>query len=180
MKRPGGATGAVDGALGGLISDLIADREITGKKGNNVLIHTPEGRYGDFAPKRVLVMGLGPSHEFGLGEIREISAVAANRLKGIADSATTIVHGAGIGWIDTSAAAQALAEGSIVGTYSFNKYKQSSKNSGSRLETVNIVEFDDAKIPDVRSGVGSGVAAGHAQNLARDLVNEPRTCFRQV
>ncbi len=173
VKAPGGATGAVDGALGGLISDLIADGEITGKKGNNVLIHTPEGRYGEFAPKRVLVMGLGSSSEFGLAEIREISAVAANRLKGIAATATTIVYGAGIGGIDTSAAAQALAEGSIVGTYSFNKYKKSSNNGDSRLETLNIVEFDDSKIPEVRSGAGAGVTAGKAQNFARDLVNEP-------
>ncbi len=173
VKSPGGATGAVDRALGGLISDLIADGEITGKKGNNVLIHTPEGRYGDFAPKRVLVMGLGPSSEFGLPDVREIAAVAANRLKGIATSATTIVHGAGIGGIETSDAAQALAEGSIVGTYGFNKYKKSSNNRGSRLETLNIVEFDDSKIPDVRSGMGSGVTAGEAQNFARDLVNEP-------
>ena len=173
VKAPGGATGAVDRALGGLIGDLIADGEITGKKGNNVLIHTPEGRYGDFAPKRVLVVGLGSSSEFGLPDVREIAAVAANRLKGIATNATTIVHGAGIGGIETSAAAQALAEGSIVGTYSFNKYKKSSNNGGSRLETLNVVEFDDSKIPDVRSGVGSGVTAGEAQNLARDLVNEP-------
>ncbi len=173
VKAPGGATGAVDRALGGLIGDLIADGEITGKKGNNVLIHTPEGRYGDFAPKRVLVMGLGSSSEFGLPDIREIAAVAASRLKGIAKNATTIVHGAGIGGIETSAAARALAEGAIIGTYSFNKYKKSSNNGGSRLETLNVVEFDDSKIPDVRSGVGSGVTAGEAQNLARDLVNEP-------
>lgn len=173
VKAPGGATGAVDRALGGLIGDLIADGEITGKKGNNVLIHTPEGRYGDFAPKRVLVMGLGSSSEFGLPDVREIAAVAANRLKGIATNATTIVHGAGIGGIETSAAARALAEGAIIGSYSFNKYKKSSNNGGSRLETLNVVEFDDSKIPDVRSGVGSGVTAGEAQNLARDLVNEP-------
>ena len=173
VKSPGGATGAIDRALGGLISDLIADGEITGKKGNNVLIHTPEGRYGDFAPKRVLVMGLGPSSTFGLPDVREIAAVAANRLKDIASSATTIVHGAGVGGVETSAAAKALAEGSIVGTYSFNKYKKSSNNGDSRLETLNIVEFDDSKIPDVRSGAGSGVTAGQAQNFARDLVNEP-------
>ena len=91
----------------------------------------------------------------------------------IAASTTTIVHGAGIGGIETSDAAQALAEGSIVGTYGFNKYKKSSNNRGSRLETLNIVEFDDSKIPDVRSGMGSGVTAGEAQNFARDLVNEP-------
>ena len=173
VKAPGGATGAVDRALGGLITDLIADGEVTGKKGNNVLIHTPGGRYGDFAPKRVLVMGLGPSSEFGLPDLREIAAVAANRLKSIAAGATTIVHGAGIGGIDTSAAAQALSEGSIVGTYSFNKYKKSSNSGGSRLETLNIVEFDDSKLPAVRSGIGSGVTAGEAQNFARDLVNEP-------
>lgn len=173
VKTPGGATGAVDRALGGLISDLIADGEITGKKGNNVLIHTPKGRYGDFGPKRVLVMGLGPSSAFGLADVREIAAVGANRLKGIAASATTIVHGAGIGGIETASAAEALAEGSIVGTYSFNKYKKSSNSNQPRLETLNIVEFDDSKIPDVRSGIGLGFTAGHAQNFARDLVNEP-------
>ena len=173
VKTPGGATGAVDGALGGLIRDLIVDGEITGRKGNNVLIHTPAGRYGDFAPKRVLVMGLGPSSAFGLSEVREIAAAAVARLKGIATNAATIVHGAGIGGIDTGAAAKALAVGSVVGSYSFNKYKKSSNNNSRQLESLNIVEFDDSKIPEVRSGTSSGLIAGCAQNFARDLVNEP-------
>lgn len=173
VERPAGATGAVDQALGGLITQLIADGEITGKRGNNVLIHTPNGRYGDFAPKRVLVLGLGKSAEFDLDGVREVAAVAANRLGNIAETATTIIHGAGIGGIDTRDAAEAVAEGSILGSYRFDKYKTSSKTSDARLKTLNIVEFLDAKIPDVRSGVGLGVAAAEAQNLARDLVNEP-------
>ena len=173
VERPGGATGAVDRALGGLVSELIADGEITGKRGNNVLIHTPSGRYGEFAPKRVLVTGLGDSASFGLEDVREIAATAVNRLQGIAKTATTIIHGAGIGGLDTTAAAHAVAEGAIIGAYSFNKYKKSSNNSDNRLETLNVVEFDDARIPDVRAGVGSGIAAGEAQNYARNLVNEP-------
>ena len=173
VDRPGGATGAVDRALGGLISELIADGEITGKRGNNVLIHTPSGRYGEFAPKRVLVMGLGDSASFGLEDVREIAATAVNRLQSIAKTATTIIHGAGIGGLDTVAATHAVAEGSIIGSYSFNKYKKSSNNSDNRLETLNVVEFDDARIPDVRVGVGSGITAGEAQNYARNLVNEP-------
>ncbi|MYA62056.1 MAG: hypothetical protein F4X94_05730, partial [Dehalococcoidia bacterium] len=40
VTRPGGATGAVDGALDGAISDLIEQGDITGKKGNNVLIYS--------------------------------------------------------------------------------------------------------------------------------------------
>ena len=173
VKQPGGATGAVDNALGGLISELIADGEITGKRQNSVLIHTPKGRYGDFVPKRVLVMGLGKSSDFDLAAVRETAATAVNRLGGIAKSATTIIHGAGIGGLETSAAAQAVAEGSIIGAYSFNKYKKGSNNSDDRLESLSIVEYDEIKIPDVRTGVGLGIAAGEAQNFARDLVNEP-------
>lgn len=173
VKRPGGATGQVDRALGGLIGDLIEDGEITGKRGNNVLIHTPTGRYGEFAPKRVLVMGLGKAGDFGYDDVREVSAVAVNRLKGIAKTATTIVHGGGIGGLDTAKASQAVAEGSLIGSYSFNKYKKTSNDSDNRLGLLNVVEFDDAKIPEVRSGVANGIAAGEAQNFARDLVNEP-------
>ena len=40
VKEPGGATGAVDKAMGGAISDLIADGEIKGKRGELTLIHT--------------------------------------------------------------------------------------------------------------------------------------------
>ena len=173
VSKPGGATGAVDRALGGLITELIADGEITGKRGNNVLIHTPMDRYDGFTPKRVLVMGLGKSDGFGIDDVREISAAAVQRLSGIAETATTIIHGAGIGGLGTEGAARAIAEGAVVGSYSFNKYKTSSKTSGQKLETLNIVEFDDAKIPQVRSGVALGVSAGEAQNFARDLVNEP-------
>ena len=173
VDRPGGATGAVDRALEGLITDLISDGEITGKRGNNVLIHTPSGRYGEFAPKRVLVVGLGTRSGFGIDDVREIAAGAVTSLQGVATTATTIVHGSGIGGLDTEVAARAMAEGSIVGHYSFNKYKNSSNNPDRRLGALNIVEFDDSKVPQVRSGVAMGISAGEAQNFARDLVNEP-------
>ena len=173
VTSPEGATGAVDRTLGGLITDLIADGEVTGNRGNNVLIHTPRGRYDGFAPKRVLVMGLGKSEGFGIDDVREISAAAVQRLSGIAKTATTIIHGAGIGGLDTQESARAIAEGAVVGSYSFNKYKTSSKGPDQKLETLNVVEFNDGKIPLVRSGVGLGVSAGEAQNFARDLVNEP-------
>ena len=165
VDRPGGATGAVDQALVGLITDLIADGEITGKRGNNVLIHTPSGRYGEFAPKRVLVVGLGTRSGFGIDDVREIAAGAVTSLQGVATTATTIVHGSGIGGLDTEVAARAMAEGSIVGHYSFNKYKNSSNNPDRRLGALNIVEFDDSKVPQVRSGVAIGDQRGRSAEL---------------
>ena len=173
VTKPGGATGAVDRALGGLISELIADGEITGKRGSNILIHTPTDRYDGFTPKRVLVMGLGKSNGFGIDDVREVSAAATqqperHRRDRDHDSPRRRRRRVGHPRIRT-----AIAEGAVVGSYSFDKYKTSSKTSEQRLETLNVVEFDDAKIPQVRSGVGLGVSAGEAQNFARDLVNEP-------
>ena len=55
VKRPGGATGAVDQALGGTITQLIAEGEIKGKLGEVTLIHT----LGKIEPERVVVAGLG-------------------------------------------------------------------------------------------------------------------------
>ena len=57
VRAPGGATGAVDRALDGAISNLINDGEITGKKGELTLLHT----MGNIKPARVVVTGLGPA-----------------------------------------------------------------------------------------------------------------------
>ncbi|HIN04989.1 MAG TPA: leucyl aminopeptidase, partial [Dehalococcoidia bacterium] len=54
VTEPGGATGAVDRALDGVISQLIKEGEIKGKVGDITLIHT----MGKIAPARVVVAGL--------------------------------------------------------------------------------------------------------------------------
>jgi leucyl aminopeptidase len=59
---PGGATGAVDAALGGQISELIAGGDLTGKLGETAVLYS-RGATG--AP-RVVVVGLGKSEQFDL------------------------------------------------------------------------------------------------------------------
>ena len=43
VTRPGGATGAVDRALGGAISDVIAAGDFAGKSGETLVLYTPRG-----------------------------------------------------------------------------------------------------------------------------------------
>ena len=168
VTRPGGATGAVDGALDGAISDLIEQGDITGKKGNNVLIYS----LGKLNSTRIIVAGLGKSDEFDLNAAREVNAGVARFIRSVGvNSYATVLHGAGIGGLDPCAAAQAAAEGLVMGLYSFDKYKA---DSGSKsIESVSIVEFDAEKIEAIRSGVKSGKDIGEAVNLARDMGNEP-------
>lgn len=168
VTSPGGATGAVDSALGGMISDLIAGGEIKGKINESTLVHTG----GRIAPKRVLVVGLGKPEEFDLVAARQAAGTAVRllRKKGIRD-ATTIVHGAGIGGLPVQEAAQALAEGSIIADYDPDLYKSEREISG--LDAITIVERDGDKIPVVQAGVRIGVILADAANEARTLGNEP-------
>ena len=112
ITSPAGATGAVDRALDGAISQLIADGDAKGKAGEFTLLHT----LGKIPAKRVVVAGLGKADEFDADKIRAVSAETARFLqRHNCTRAATIVHGAGIGGIDPTAAAQALAEGAILG-----------------------------------------------------------------
>ena len=168
ITAPGGATGAVDVALGGAISALIADGEIKGKRGELTLIHT----LGKILPKRVLVAGLGKSETFSLDEVRDVAAATARHLSGIGvESAATIVHGAGIAGLDARASAQALAEGMVMGMYRFDKYKSSTDDAS--LSKVTVVEFEESKLEALREGAADGAVIGKAVNLCRDMANEP-------
>ena len=169
VAQPGGATGAVDKALDGAITALIADGEITGKLAETTIIHT----LGRMPAARVVVVGLGKSKDFDLDRARRVSGTVCTRLRriGIKDAAT-IVHGAGIGGLDPQSAAQALAEGALLGLYRFDKYKSGGDDEND-LNTLRVVEFDAAKTPDIEAGVETGAMLAEAVNRCRDMVNEP-------
>lgn len=167
VNVPGGGTGAVDKALNGVITEMIKNREITGKLGETVVFPT----FGRIKSKKVMVVGLGPSDKFGIDEIRKASgsaATAAKRSK--AKTAGTIVHGAGIGGIDPQIAGQALTEGTILGLYEFKNYKKSDEPL---IQEFNIFEIDESKIEKLKKGVHIGRLLAESQNIARDFTNEP-------
>lgn len=174
VTSPGGATGAVDTALGGVISELISDGEISGSANEMTLIHTPNSAYPDFKPSRVLVAGLGSSKSFDTDQIRRVSATVIRKLRASGvKHAATIVHGAGIGEVETSAATQAVVEGSLLGAYRFLKYRTTDKKRKPDVAKLTVVENDSGKIDAINAGIERGVAYSAAEILARDLVNEP-------
>jgi len=169
VTAPGGATGAVDRALEGLIGELIESGEVKGNLNEVTLIHT----HAEIGPKRVLVIGLGKAEEFDLFGVRKVAgtAVRSLRKKGVRE-ATSIVHGAGIGGLAIEDAARALVQGSIVGSYQPDQYKTSDKDSAA-VEKLTIVERDGDKIPAIQAGAGTGAVVANAINDARTLGNEP-------
>ena len=170
VRKPGGATGAMDQALDGAISQLIEDGEIKGKKGENTLIHT----FGRIGPARVVVAGLGKQDSFTQDTVREVMAGSCRYLRKRGTSPiATIAHGAGIAGLDARAAGQAVAEGCILGLYRFRNYLTQNEDSTSDIDDIRIVELDSAKLADLEAGVDRGRLMAESAILARDMVNEP-------
>ena len=169
VTTPTGATGAVDTALGGTISKLIALGDIRGKSGEMTMIHT----LGAIPAPRVLVAGLGKQKDFDADAVRNLAANLVRHLRRPAiKTVATIVHGAGNGGLDVGACAQAIAEGALLGDYRFLKHKKADDDRSEISELV-IVESDATRIADVSSGAERGTILGDATNDTRDMCNEP-------
>jgi leucyl aminopeptidase len=169
VSAPGGATGAVDKALNGAISRLIAGGDFTGKAGTSALLYTADA----IPAPRVLIVGLGRAEKFDLHAARKAAAGACkalSKLNGV-KRAATIVHGAGIAGLDPQASAQVLAEGTLLAAYQAPNYKREAPASG--LETLAVVEHDAAKVAQIEAGVRRGEAIARGVITARDLSNEP-------
>jgi leucyl aminopeptidase len=177
VSVPGGGTGAVDRAMGGAISGLIAQGDIRGKSGEFTLIHA----LGRLPAPRVVVAGLGKQADFNVDKIRTLSGNLARflrrqRLK----SAGVITHGAGIGGMDAGDCAAAIAEGTLLGLYRFTRHKSATNGGAGKpdddstdLETLTIVEHDASKLAALERGVERGRILAEATNSCRDLANEP-------
>lgn len=170
VQTPGGATGAVDRALGGAISDLIAGGDFTGKA-KEIAVLYPRG---GIAARRVLLVGLGKKEDLTLDRARQAAGVAAKRARDLGvKRLTTLVHGAGAGGLDPAQAAQAVVEGARLGTYQFTAFKATNRDEVKTLEALTVIEADPARREVVEAGVRAGRIIAEAVCAARDLANRP-------
>ncbi|MBI5576633.1 MAG: leucyl aminopeptidase [Deltaproteobacteria bacterium] len=172
VKKPGGATGAVDAAIGGAISAAIADGDFDGKWGETLLLRPGRG----IASPRVLVAGLGKKEQFTPDRVRQTALPVlriAKKLK--LKTVASVLHGAGIGGLDPREAARFAALGASLSSYEFDRYK--SEKAG-RVERFRIVEFNRAVAGTVKAGLEEGARLGEAINWGRDLVASPPADLR--
>lgn len=169
VKRPGGATGAVDKALNGAVTNLIGQGEIKGKLCEVNIIHT----LGKIPARVVVVVGLGKQADFTVDRIRQVMAQAGRSLRRLnCRLVATILHGAGAGEIKPVVAAQAVVEGTMLGLYNYRKHITREPDYRD-IEEIIIVERDDARHQKLKQGCDKGRILAEAANLARDLINEP-------
>jgi len=169
MERPGGDLAAIDQALDGAISRLMAQGEIKGKLNEVTIIHS----LGRLPAARVVVVGLGKEKELSQDKVRMAVGEACRLLqqRGVGHVATTPL-GAGVAGIGLGGAAQAVTEGALLGIYSFRRHMTKEAEHG-ELKRLTMVEVDKTKLSILQQGGDKGRVLAEATKLARDMVNEP-------
>ena len=171
VTEPGGATGSVDAALDAAVRDVIAAGDFTGRAGETLLLYT----HSALPAARVLIVGLGEPGKFGPAAARNAAATSVRKARDLgARTIASVVHGAGAGGLATEAAAQMLAEGTLLGTYRFQGYRSTVPHDWKpNPDTFTVVEANAQRVAACETGVARGVAIATGVLLARDMVNEP-------
>ena len=159
---PGAA--AVDAALDGDLAAFMAEADFEGKPGQTLAVPTR----GRLRAAAAMLVGVGAFDEITADGVRRAAAAVARKATKAASVATTLVDLADGAGIERPVAAQALAEGFVLGSYQFLKYK--GNGDATRLSKVVVVGRANAR---VKAALDRGATVAAAVTWARDMVNEP-------
>lgn len=160
-----GVLAELDQAAGGAISKVASSGELTGKMLEITLLHYPQG----LAAQRLLVIGAGKKDKFGTAELRRLAGAATRALKSRSVKRLAFLVRENE---RTADAAQAVAEGILLGNFDADKYK-TEKKTGSDIESASLAGWGDAARAEAERGLERGRIIAESQNFARDLGNEP-------
>ncbi len=167
---PIGDAGTVDAALGGLIRQLIADKEVTGEPNEVTVVHTQ----GKLPATRIAVVGLGKRADFNIDIVRQASATVALKARGLhVPRYAVMLLGLGQAGVTAEQSAVALSEGAFLGLYEYEQFKKPTEETPTKIEEIVLVASDQADVDAAQRGVHCGEVAARGVNLARDLSNGP-------
>ncbi|MBI5085625.1 MAG: aminopeptidase, partial [Acidobacteria bacterium] len=155
---------AGDELAGGLVRDLYANGEFTGKALETALIHRPTG----MKAARLLLVGGGEKAKFTAGDMRKVGGVAVRALKpkGVKDLGIRLK-----GLTLTPEMLEAVVEGVVLGDFEPDRYKTEKKNGDKKVERFLVSVPEESG--EMRGALDRGRVLGEAQNFARELSNEP-------
>jgi leucyl aminopeptidase len=160
----GTAATACDNALAGLLSHVAGTEGFTGGAGQSLTMHT----HGKLAASRVLVLGMGSEEKLGVDSFRKLGGQAVRHAERV-KAKKLVITVPEDGGVLLDARVQAVAEGSWLAAYRFNKYLTKDKQTSSLVEVEIIAPARTKTSP----GITRARAVADGVVMARDLVNEP-------
>jgi leucyl aminopeptidase len=160
-RRLAGAAAAVDRAAGGALTALLRRRDFTGARAAVAVLYPPGLRAG-----RLVVVGLGPRADLTAHGVRLAAAAAVRRARDLR-AGTVVMDVPGAGTLEPDVAAQAAAEGAVLGPWHFAAYR--TRPGAPALRRVELVGTAGGAEKAQAAAVARGVRWAEAVLLARDL-----------
>ncbi len=161
------AFAGLDRVLNGRISRLIKKGDFKPAPGSVHIVY-PEGK---MAAERVALAGMGKRSDLTLNRLRQAAGAAAPALRA-AGAGDVVICLDSLG-IDPEEAAQAAAEGSLLGLYRYLDYKTRDKEQGREIRSITLLTQSKGAVAAMRRGAAAGQAIADAAAMARDLVSAP-------
>lgn len=164
------AFSGLDKVLGGVLAEAMELENFKGKVGEILVIHT----HRKIPANRIFILGLGKKEERDGSQLRHALALLVKKInKKVASLALPLVDSSQIqGNVDDFTQAQIVAEGILLGSYKFNKYREEDSKE-KNLETIIISENNKNTTLKIREGIRHAEQSYQAVKIVRDLVNEP-------
>jgi len=160
----------IDQALGGQISQIIADGDFKGKSKHLSLLYSG----GKLASKRILLVGLGKESKLNPESIRVAAGTVAKRVLDLGVKKFAIeIFGVDCETISLADAVQAVVEGTGLALYEFTSLKSEIDDKKNKIDEITIVISDQVKLKEAEAGLAAGKAIVAGTSLTRDLVNWP-------
>ncbi|MCA9856473.1 MAG: cytosol aminopeptidase, partial [Dehalococcoidia bacterium] len=174
VRTLAGDTGAADQALGGVIKQMLDDDLIAGKAGETTVLPVPFSARRRIKAKRVVVYGVGERGKLTANGLRDRLGNLARSLRSMNAGNVAISLGETPSGVAAEEAAQAAAEGVVLGLYRFDKHHtRAADKPAYTLGNVAFVESSTRRAAQTRRGVEAGVIVAEGVNFMRDLANEP-------
>jgi leucyl aminopeptidase len=164
-KLPTGPA-ALDRALSGALGAAIASGDFRGKRGQTHLVYAGDA----VKARRVMLVGLGEEEKLDGETLRQAAGQAVSAVAPRGGGKVAVLAPRSRRF-PAPHLAQALAEGAVLGSYAFTRYRSEVKE---KPATSCALVFEDSRARSAaRDGARRGVAIAESQNVARDLSNEP-------
>jgi leucyl aminopeptidase len=167
-KRLPQGLSAIDRRMGGRLSDALAAGDFRAGAAERLAIYGPHD--GDIV--RCILLGQGKAESINADSLRELGgrvgreAVRSN----VGRVALVVPPGAGLPPERTAAL---LAEGAILGSYKFDRYKTAEPKSKSASALRFVYVRKVKSLANLRRQTAQAVQVAESQLQARDLSNEP-------
>jgi leucyl aminopeptidase len=167
--EPGPGVLAVQKAMGADLLAALKDHKVQGKVGEVFTLPT----LGRVPARSIALVGMGAKGEADANAVRKGAMKAARAAAKFRTAASTL-HQVGR---DRGESVHAFAEGFILGSYRFDRYKERPIDDSSaekpRLENVLVLEDRKTDRRALESALRRGEIYAEAANWARDMVNTP-------